>query len=181
MLYNFHNSTLTNKVKWHKKTAKYVNYTTKEFREQLKEFNWDIYKFKYTKENRLNYRYVQRMSDLYDKKIYEPAFYGYEDLLSGLKVTIDSFWGHKIEIVSYKKQSDGKYKVTLKYTFYDHYGLDKEDIEKFGGKKILSAGKGFRAWYILQHYDKYKSKYKPFVTYIEFTQDTIVKKIKEQK
>ncbi len=27
---------------------------------------------------------------------------------------------------------------------------------------------GFRSWYILQHYDEYGGKNKPFITYMEF-------------
>lgn len=30
--------------------------------------------------------------------------------------------------------------------------------------------RGIPDWYILQHYDEYKGKYVPFITYIEFTE-----------
>lgn len=52
--------------------------------------------------------------------------------------------------------------ATLKYTFYDHFGLDWEDIKKHGDGIFpkYHTGDEFKAWYILQHYRTAK----PFVT-----------------
>lgn len=52
----------------------------------------------------------------------------------------------------------GKYEVTL----WDHFGLDKPDLEKF-----YSYGAGFRAWFVLQHLWGYK----PFLTKITFEKE----------
>jgi hypothetical protein len=51
-----------------------------------------------------------------------------------------------------------KYEVTL----WDHFGLDKPDMEKF-----YYYGNGFRAWFLLQHLQGYK----PFLTKMTFTQE----------
>lgn len=41
---------------------------------------------------------------------------------------------------------------------YDHFGLDQPDVEK-----IYVELAGFRAWFVLQHYDSFNGKYKPFI------------------
>ena len=92
----------------------------------------------------------------------------YDDKLSGLGFCVDSLYGNRIEVSSY--EFDGrKYKYTLHFVMYDIFGLDKNDIEQrriaFMPFGVLA---GFRSWYILQHYDKYNKKYKPYISYMEF-------------
>ena len=92
----------------------------------------------------------------------------YDDKLSGLGFCVDSLYGNRIEVSSY--EFDGrKYKYTLHFVMYDIFGLDDKDIEQrriaFMPFGVLA---GFRSWYILQHYNKYDGKYKPFVSYMEF-------------
>ena len=66
-------------------------------------------------------------------------------------------------------QNFGKeYSRTLKFTFRDNFGLDAADIEEHWVHGSLT---GFRSWYILQHYDRYKGKYKPFKVYVELEYD----------
>lgn len=77
-------------------------------------------------------------------------------------------YGNRIEVSSY--EFDGrKYKYTLHFVMYDIFGLDEKDIEQrriaFMPFGVLA---GFRSWYILQHYDKYNKKYKPYISYMEF-------------
>lgn len=78
------------------------------------------------------------------------------------------------------KIEDDVFLGTLKFNFFDHFGLDDQDImnsfkkEIFGKSVSLidySSIEGFRSWYYLQHSDTYnpsnqtdKRKYKPFVT-----------------
>lgn len=103
----------------------------------------------------------------------QPSFSETVDYFNGLGICVHGIYGSQIEISSYN-ESTGEY--VLKYTFYDIFGLDYEDIEKDGIeiKKLKQLGKikfgdvtGFSEWYILQHYNRYK-KYKPFLTYVEF-------------
>ena len=49
------------------------------------------------------------------------------------------------------------FKAKLSITVYDHFGLDRNDVVKFG---LLA---GFRAWYLLQQVRGYR----PFVTKLE--------------
>ncbi len=66
-----------------------------------------------------------------------------------------------IKIIDY--QLDGKnFSGTLHFNIYDHFGLDKPDAEKF------AALAGFRAWFVLQHYDQLNGVYDPFATLMEF-------------
>lgn len=48
----------------------------------------------------------------------------------------------------------------MKVNIYDHFGLDKADVDKYWYQP------GFGSWFALQHYDALNNKYKPFVTEI---------------
>ena len=76
-------------------------------------------------------------------------------------------YGVQIEISSYNDKT-GEY--TIRYTYYDIFGLDKEDIEKDGllSRKVpFGKIRGFAEWYVLQHCNDF-SDYKPFLTYMKF-------------
>ena len=53
---------------------------------------------------------------------------------------------------------------------YDIFGLDSADVSR-NAVLFMKYGdfRGVPDWYILQHYDEYKGKYIPFITYIEFS------------
>jgi len=98
-------------------------------------------------------------------EVYSP---NYTEPLSGLGICVDSLYGNRFEMISYK--FDGKnYEYTLRFTFYDIFGLDIEDITDKG---LLFAKfgyiQGFRSWYILQHYDLYGGAYQPYFSYMTF-------------
>lgn len=50
----------------------------------------------------------------------------------------------------------------MRVRLYDHFGLDQPDVEKKFGYLA-----GFRAWFVLQHYNEYEGKYKPFTSVME--------------
>ena len=58
---------------------------------------------------------------------------------------------------------NSRFSCKLIFNFYDHFGLDSRDIDKFGDNSLV--GKGFQAWYILQHLYEYKTGCKAFVTH----------------
>lgn len=93
--------------------------------------------------------------------IYQPVFNTALDIINGLTICVDSLWGNEIIVKSYKCENK-KYSGVFTFTLYDHFGLDVNDIIKYGDKI------GFREWYILQHFTDYKGKYKPFVTKMSF-------------
>jgi len=97
--------------------------------------------------------------------IHGPIFNTDSDLVNGLTICVNDTWGYYVDIADYN--FDGKsYSGTIKYTVYDHFGLDAADISEANWFKGATAQ--FAAWYVLQHYKECNGKYKPFVTYIEF-------------
>lgn len=147
---DFRNSTLTQKVKNHSSTQSFVTNVQNIVTEYIKNNGGDIRSF-YTKES-----FKQDM-----RSVPRPAFSSPDDMLNGLKICINDTWGYYVNITNY--YSNGStYRGTLHFTIYDHFGLDDNDVEKFGWTQ------GFSAWYTLQHYTGCNGAYKPFITYIEF-------------
>lgn len=87
--------------------------------------------------------------------------YGNNCVLNGLAFCIHGYQGVRIYVTEYTIDDSGAYSGTLQYTFFDHFGLDRNDISNYDNA-------GFESWYILQHHEKFSGSYKPFVTYIEF-------------
>lgn len=60
----------------------------------------------------------------------------------------------------------GKYCISLRYLFYDVFGLDDDDLKEYGAASdsifSLAAGVGITAWWQLQH----QHGYRPLVTRI---------------
>ena len=146
------NEKLTNIVKEHEVTQAFMKDFTKVFEEQLQLHNGDISKFA----NSEAFKQALR-----DNEVYITS-YAYEgsDTFTGLTMAIHGWTECNVDITSFNVNSDGSYSANLRFTFMDNFGLDEKDIEKFG------AIRGFRSWYILQHYSKYNGKYKPFKTVV---------------
>jgi hypothetical protein len=86
------------------------------------------------------------------------------NLTNGLTICVNDTWGNYIDIDDY--YLDGKnYSGTIKFTVYDTFGLDENDVTSKNPLKNISS---FYAWFVLQHYEGSSGKYKPFTTYIEF-------------
>ncbi|HFE47711.1 MAG TPA: DUF3289 family protein [Chromatiaceae bacterium] len=90
-------------------------------------------------------------------------FSSFWDKISGLGITVHQVWSAKAELKDFHVESSGRFWLCwLHYTFYDHFGLDWEDILKHGDDRLpkYHTGDQFKAWYILQHYRTAK----PFIT-----------------
>ncbi|MEM7036069.1 MAG: DUF3289 family protein [Bacteroidota bacterium] len=70
----------------------------------------------------------------------------------GLTIAVNDVWAYDVQLQDYN-QTGNSYEVDINLRLYDHFGLDKPDIEK--KYKWLA---GFRAWYVLQH----NRGYRPF-------------------
>jgi len=94
--------------------------------------------------------------------------YAYEglDILSGLTIAIHAWTESRVDIAKYEKHGN-HYSGTLKFTLIDNFGLDKEDLDNDKWNQKYGILSGFRSWYILQHYEKYKEKYNPFKVKVE--------------
>jgi len=90
-----------------------------------------------------------------------------EDFSNGLGVMINGVQHVYVIATSYSyDKSKQKYDITLKYVFYDVFGLDDDDLDEFGAKSdstfSSSAAIGITAWWQLQH----QHGYAPLVTRI---------------
>ncbi len=162
---NFRNQYLTEAVKNHHSTQEYVDYMIGQIKKKLNETNGDI--------TVITPDYWKAESSEMDL----PNSLNYSDVIDnweGLALSIHDVWATDLSIKDYS--FDGKnYKGTIKLTLYDHFGLNELDIDNskdliyikdYGFVKANSIPL-FRAWYLLQHNEKYGGKYKPFITVVE--------------
>jgi len=165
----YSNDILTKEARRHSDSHRYINETTNIINDWIKNHNGDIKDLAYDIENRDNTIMVKNMKDRVDPPTYD-------DIWGGLGICVDGTYGNQIDITSYKFDG-GNYEYTVKYTIYDIFGLDNDDISHPDRLMQFGLIQGFRSWYILQHWDAYNFKYKPYITYIEF-EETIKGSIK---
>jgi hypothetical protein len=88
------------------------------------------------------------------------------DFNNGLGVMINGIQHVYVVATHYKHDAAaGKYCITLKYVFYDVFGLDDDDLNEFGAasdSNVSNAAIGITAWWQLQH----QHGYAPLVTRI---------------
>lgn len=185
---DFSDVTLTNAVVEHQNTTKYVNAIIELINDYLLENDGDIYSLYYDEDlwtqivERESHPMVNMMIEAVENDnntdVHQPS-YGYNNGLPGLAMCLNGLYGNKFEIESYTLTQSG-YSGTIKFRFYDHFGLDTLDLTANKLDSIdgipagsLSAGAvpAFRQWYILQHWDDLDATVqpKPFVTIIEFS------------
>jgi hypothetical protein len=95
-----------------------------------------------------------------------PNFSDFRDKKNGLGITIHDVWSAKVDISNYKFNAQtGAFSGRLKFTLYDHFGLDRQDVIGNGDRWLIppNGGRGFKSWYTLQHCRCYR----PFVTKVE--------------
>nr|WP_242840431.1 DUF3289 family protein [Ruminococcus albus] len=83
-------------------------------------------------------------------------------LFGGMTLSINDLWGSSVNIDSIEVNGNS-YNGVLHFQLYDHFGLDQPDVEK-----IYVNLAGFRAWFVLQHYDAFNGKYKPFINVYDY-------------
>ena len=153
---SYSNSTLTQKAYEHDSTQSYISAVESKLTTLLNTYDGDISALEYFASTRESNPFVQAL-----KGTNQPVYNTIADKVNGLTICVDGLWGNKIEVTSYNL-SGNTYTYTLHYTLYDHFGLDQNDVEKYGPLA------GFRSWYVLQHYNEYNGAYRPFLTMIEF-------------
>ena len=102
-----------------------------------------------------------------------PSFGKLSDKFGGLGIAIHDNWAGQVEISNYSlNKATGDFTGVIKFILYDHFGLDLADVIKNKDRFLVppNGGRGFKAWYFLQH----DRCFKPFVTKV-----VIVKKISE--
>ncbi|MEQ8199000.1 MAG: DUF3289 family protein, partial [Clostridiaceae bacterium] len=152
---DYSNSVLTLRAMEHENTKKYIDSTKSALIEELIMNGGNLSALEY-KENGVETNLHKRIM-LTER----PIFNTITDIYQGLTITIDDTWANNIEVRNYSLV-DKNFEGTIHFTIYDHFGLDKPDVEK----EYVFLG-GFRSWFLLQHYNQFNSIYKPFVTVIE--------------
>ena len=169
----YENSELTNKVQSHEASIKYVNGVINALNECIKNNdNIDDLEYypswRFKKDLRKRHPIVSKLIENYVK---QPVFN--TNKTEGFTICIDALHGNKIEIVSYSLNGKN-YSGTLQITYYDHFGLDVNDLANGypSGLKDFAVDSlnGFRQWFILQHWNALNANIqpKPFVTMIRF-------------
>lgn len=161
---DYTNSVLTDEIQAHKNSKTYVSDVIDVINDVLEEYSGDAYKLYYSDDMRNSNPIVNLMRE---RKIYNPYF---NDKTSGLGICVDGIYGVKIEMVSYTYDAEVKqYDYTLRFTYYDVFGLDYSDLtDGYGMQTQFGVLAGFRSWYILQHWDEYNGDYQPYFSYMSF-------------
>jgi len=90
-------------------------------------------------------------------------FSSFWDKVTGLGITVHQVWAAQASMRYYSHAgAGGVAKFELEYIFYDHFGLDWEDVLKNGERRFpqYHTGDFFKCWYVMQHYRQAR----PFVT-----------------
>ena len=140
-------------------TQKYINDIKGEVIRRLKNNGGNIYDLEFTEEGNQSGKSIYNWAQ---KNVSYPRFHENSDIIHGLTICVNDTWGNTVEVKDYN--FDGEhFSGTLHFCIYDHFGLDQPDVEK---TYVNLAG--FRAWYVLQHYDYFNGSFVPFVTLMEF-------------
>lgn len=156
---DYSNATLTQEAYKHKSTQKYINDIKGEVIRRLKNNGGNIYDLEFTEEGNQSGKSIYNWAQ---QNVSYPRFHENSDIIHGLTICVNDTWGNTVEVKDYN--FDGEhFSGTLHFCIYDHFGLDQSDVEK---TYVNLAG--FRAWYVLQHYDYFNGSFVPFVTLMEF-------------
>ncbi len=171
----YRSNILTNAIKNHQSTLTYCKEVEDYIAEKLKnskgklsgliENEIDFMGTSNLKNRRKKGKTTTQISKTTRKEIFfmRPQFDSFEDLLAGQRIALNDIWATKVEVTEYKLENN-IYNIKYDVTLWDHFGLDKSDLEKyfnlFKGARVI-----FSSWFTLQHLRGYK----PFITHIKFT------------
>lgn len=154
---DFTSKELTNAVRKNNSTKQYVELTLSIIEKCIKLYNGDLYQLV--------------SDDFIAKDIQKNAvFPSFNNPFTGLMIAIHFTHGNNIKIKNAKIEND-LFSCKVEFDIFDHYGLNREDLNNSAmGIKFVNLA-GFRAWYYLQHSKKYAGKYKPFITHAKFEEE----------
>jgi hypothetical protein len=148
----YRNSVLTKAVAENDATQSFTRGVIKALHKALGMANGDISKIA---KNNTGFRNILKEMGLILSQ------YNYGAFSNGLGYAIHQ-WSKLYISISNFRCSQRTYIGTINFTFIDNFGVDSGDIGEL--KDIVMP---FSSWYILQHYNKYKGKYRPFKTIVE--------------
>ena len=144
---------LKEKVYYDEQVQEYVSTVVDEFSSQIKKNNGNVIKAKRDMQNIVEDSGTSHIAFSKDSRSY---------LLGGMTLSINDLWGSSVDISTYEVE-ENSFNGVLHFRLYDHFGLDQPDVEK-----IYVNLAGFRAWFVLQHYDAFNGKYKPFINVFDY-------------
>lgn len=144
----FSNSNLTSEILKHKSTKEFCNRIEDCIKAQLNLSNCNPASLKD------EFIYLETIN-----RFGRPSFKEFFDTIGGLRIMWNDTWAYEIYVTNFDTNDGVNYNVEYKVVLYDHFGLDKPDLEK-----IYYYHQGFRAWFVLQHVRNFK----PFITKAEF-------------
>lgn len=166
---------LTNSIKNHESTNAYCEEIQDYIAEKLKngkakasgliENEIDFATVKAYEKRRIKGKTTTRFNGGKEIFFLRPQFDSGSDLIQGQQVALNDIWATNIVITEFKIKGE-EYTIKYDVTFWDHFGLDKPDLEKWFN--IIGRARAiFAAWFTLQHLRGYK----PFITKIHFSKE----------
>jgi hypothetical protein len=105
---------------------------------------------------------LERRKDNGKKSFTKPIYNSWGNRIGGLTIATNDIWSTEVVVTDYKLEGK-EYKAEYRVILWDHFGLDKPDMEKIHNL-VPIANEIFICWFILQHLRGYK----PFITKIQF-------------
>lgn len=167
----FSNEILSLEVSRHETTKKLIEKVKSAFQIMLRQYFGDVAQVAINvmedRDNKLNEELHWKSDNSMD---WTPNFSTVIDMKHGLQIMVNDVWGYKIDVLDYCMFPPDSFTCILKFTLYDHFGLNKEDLFSPGWKNFLKQSlAGFRSWFFLQHYNRFDGRFKPFITEMTFT------------
>jgi len=118
----YSNEVITNAVFKHRATNDFINKVKEHIQTNvIKKHNGNINKVEEPVDN-----------------IEKPKYSGIIDQITGLKIAINDTWGHRVTLTVYEYDANShQYRGKLHIRIFDHFGLDVEDIKKYGTAELV--------------------------------------------
>lgn len=155
---DYKNDNLLNKLfTEHTKTKECIKDFRERFEMYIKKYNYDVVMFDVIDfTNSIYGEYLPK-----EKGVKRPIFENYlMDSVTGPMLCFHDTQGFDV-VARNIKIKNGKFVCDLFFDFYDHFGLDSQDLVTFD--IIPSVRTGIQGWYILQHFSDCETGCKPFI------------------
>lgn len=145
----------------HEKTQTCIKEFKERFKMYLKKYDYDIASFNIGEFQ--NSIYGEYEKERGEEGVSRPKFVSrVKDGPWGPMLCFHDTQGFTVHAKEIKIERN-KFSCKLIFDFYDHFGLDSNDLESFDRYPVLRTG--FQGWYILQHFNEHETGCKAFVDY----------------
>lgn len=116
-------------VSRHETTKKLIEKVKSAFQIMLRQYFGDVAQVAINvmedRDNKLNEELHWKSDNSMD---WTPNFSTAIDMKHGLQIMVNDVWGYKIDVLDYCMFPPDSFTCILKFTLYDHFGLNKEDL-----------------------------------------------------